>query len=250
MYSCRAELDTKIQKLIRAIERGHKERRNVSALEEAIEAKSLLPLMEWLRDHDEKFRSVQELEENINQLEGELQEIDVLEGYLPIARKIEALEKLVAKNKKLEDERNHAGQNSEDESESGWVIENETLSVSGHATVELSGGCDGPKDGFISGSYDGPKDGFISGIYYGPKDGFISGSYDGPKDGFISGSYDGPKDGFISGIYYGPKDGFISGSYEGPKDGFIAGGYDGPKDGFVKVEYEDGIQEHDAHGTR
>ena len=131
MYSCRAELDTKIQTLIRAIERGHNERRNVHALEEAIEAKSLLPLMEWLRDHDEKFRSVQELEENIDQLDGELHEIDILEGCLPIARKIEALEEFVAKNKKVKYERNHAGQNSEDESESGLVTGNGTLPVSG-----------------------------------------------------------------------------------------------------------------------
>ena len=150
MYSCRAELDKKIQKLHCVIERVHKERRNATAVEEAIEAKSLLPLMEWLLDHDEKFRSVQELEENIGQLERELQEIDVLEGYLPIAKKIEALEKLVAQNKMAEDERNHDdGHNAEDESESGWVTGNETLPASGRSTVELSDDCDGAEDRFI-----------------------------------------------------------------------------------------------------
>ena len=103
--------------------------------------------MEWLRDHDEKFRSVQELAENNSQLEGELQEIDILDGYLPIARKIEALEKLVAQNKMAEDERNHDdGHNAEDESESGWVTGNETLPVSDRGTVELSDDCDGPED--------------------------------------------------------------------------------------------------------
>ena len=146
MYSCRAELDTNIEKLVSAIECAHKERRNVNVLEEAIEAESLLPLMEGLRDHDEKFRSVQELEENINQLDGELQEIEVLAGCLPIARKIEALEKLAAKNKKLEDERKPASQNSDAESESEWVTGNESLPVSGRGTVELSDDCDGTED--------------------------------------------------------------------------------------------------------
>ena len=147
MYSCRAELDKNIEKLSRTIECACRERRNVNALEEAIEAESSLPLMEWLRDHDEKFRSVQELEENIDQLDGELQEIEVLAGCLPIARKIEALEKLVAQNKMPENERNHDdGHNTNDESESSWVSGNETLGVSGRGTVELSDDCDGSED--------------------------------------------------------------------------------------------------------
>ena len=62
---------------------------------EAIEAESLLPLMQWLRDHDDKFRSVQELRAGIDELKGKLKDIDSFVGCLPIARKIEELQQLV-----------------------------------------------------------------------------------------------------------------------------------------------------------
>ena len=46
MYSCRAELDMELEKLNSKIQLANTDRSNVRALQEAIEAKPMLPLLE------------------------------------------------------------------------------------------------------------------------------------------------------------------------------------------------------------
>ena len=96
--------------------------------------------MEWLRDHDDKFRSVQELQETIDELKGKLQDMDRLAECLPIARKIEELKNLVNLNVSFSDEEILVGQKAEIEVESGSVTGNETLPVSIRVTDDLSNG--------------------------------------------------------------------------------------------------------------
>ena len=113
MYSCRAQIDMELEKLNGKIQLASRDRSKLKALQEAIEAESLLPVLEWLRDHDDKFRSVQELQGTIDELKGKLQDIDGFVGCLSIARKIEELEQLVELNVSLYDEENVADQKAE-----------------------------------------------------------------------------------------------------------------------------------------
>ena len=119
------------------IQLANKDRSNVKALREAIEAESLLPLMEWLRNHDDKLRSVQELRAGIDELKGKLKDIDSFMGCLPIARKIEKLQQLVDWNESFGDQKNLTEQESELEVESGSVTGKETLLVSERTTREF-----------------------------------------------------------------------------------------------------------------
>ena len=127
MYSCRAELDMALAKLNDKIQLANRDRSKVKSLQDAIEAETLLPLMEWLRDHDDKFRSVQELQETIDGLKGKLQGIDGFVGCLPIARKIEELEQLLALNGSYGNEKSLAGQKAEYEVEFGSVMLNQSF---------------------------------------------------------------------------------------------------------------------------
>ena len=145
MFSCRAELDMELDKLNDKIQLANRDRSKLKALEEAIEAESLLPVMEWLRDHDDKFRSVQKLKKTIDGLKRKLDDIDGFVGCLPIARKIDELENLVELNVSFGDEKNLVGQKSVVDVESG----NETLPVSIRTTDELSNGCDDPEKRFM-----------------------------------------------------------------------------------------------------
>ena len=96
LYSCRAELDTNIEKLSRAIEHANLDSDNEQVLKDAIEAESVLPLMQSLRDRDDKFRSVHELKEGIDQLQKVLKEMNGFKARLPVAKKIQKLKDLVA----------------------------------------------------------------------------------------------------------------------------------------------------------
>ena len=141
MYSCRAELDMELEKLKSKIQLANRDRINVKALQEAIEAESLLSLLEGLRDQDDKFRSVHELQETIDELKGKLQNMDSLAGCLPIARKIEELQRLVDLNGSYGDGKNVAGQKAKDEFEFVSVTGNEILPVSGRSSDEDSNAC-------------------------------------------------------------------------------------------------------------
>ena len=146
MYSCRAELDMELEKLNNKIQLANRDRCNVKALQEAIEAESLLPLLEGLRDHDDKFRSVHDLEAGIDELKGKLQDMESLAGCLPIARKIEELQHLVELNGSYGDEKHLAGQKAKDEFEFVSVTGNETLPMSGRSTDEDSNACFNPEE--------------------------------------------------------------------------------------------------------
>ena len=137
MYSCRAELDMELEKMKSKIQLANRDRCNVKALQEAIDAECLLPVMENLRDEDDKFRSVHDLQETIDELKGKLQDMDSLAGCLPIARKIEELQKLVDLNGRYKDEKRLAGLKTDVEAESGSVTGKETLPVSERTTLEL-----------------------------------------------------------------------------------------------------------------
>ena len=136
-YSCRAELDMELEKMKSKIQLANRHRSNVKALQEAIEAESLLPLMEWLRNHDDKFRSVHELRAGIDELKGKLRDIDSFMGCLPIARKIEKLRQLVDWNESFGDQKNLTEQEAELEVEAGSVTGKETLLVSERTTREF-----------------------------------------------------------------------------------------------------------------
>ena len=137
-----------LEKMKSKIQLANRDRSNVKALQEAIEAESLLPVMENLRDQDDKFRSVKELQETIHELKGKLQDMHSLAECLPIARKIEELQELVDLNGSYVDEKHLAGRKADVEVESGSVTGNETLPVSIRVTDELSNTCDDPEDRF------------------------------------------------------------------------------------------------------
>ena len=149
MYSCRAELDMELEKMKSKIQLANRDRSNVKALQEAIEAESLLPVMENLRDQDDKFRSVQELQAAIYELKRKLTDIDSFMGCLPIARKIEELQQLVDWNESFGDEKNVAFPKADVEAESGSVNGKETLPVSICTTNEFSKASRGSEDRLI-----------------------------------------------------------------------------------------------------
>ena len=149
MYSCRAQIDMQIEKLNGKIQLASKDRSKLKALQEAIEAESLLPVMEWLRDHDDKFRSVQELEETIEGLKRKLDDIDGFVNCLPIVRKIDELENLVMLNQSFGDKEILACQKEEAEFKPGSVTGNETLPVSIRTTDELWNAYDGSEERFM-----------------------------------------------------------------------------------------------------
>ena len=137
MFSCRAKLNMEVEKLNGKIQRANRDRSNVRVLQEAIEAESLLPLMEWLRDHDDKVRSIQELHEVINEMKGKLQDMDSLSGCLPFVRKIEELQRLVDWNESFVDEKKLVGPKADVETQSGSVSGKEALPLSERTTREL-----------------------------------------------------------------------------------------------------------------
>ena len=133
-----------LKKLNSKIQLANRDRSNIKALQEAIEAESLLPVVENLQDQDDKFRSVHELEAAINELKWKLQDMHSLAVCLPIARKIKELKNLVDLNVSF-----GAGSKVDVEAESRSLTGNETLPVSNCATDELSNACDDPEERFM-----------------------------------------------------------------------------------------------------
>ena len=82
-----------IEKLNCTIVPSHPESDNEQVLKEAIEAESVLPLMQSLRDLDDKFRSVHKLKEVIDQLQKVLKETNGFKARIPVA--IQKLKDLV-----------------------------------------------------------------------------------------------------------------------------------------------------------
>ena len=149
MYSCRTALDFEIENLQGAIHSANLEPDNVELLKSAVKAESLLPLMESLRDHDDKFRAVPQLEDEMDELQKELRQKDGFKARIPVAEKIQKLKELVSKNKQLEDDRKLADQHSEYDHESASMTGHERLPASGRPMVENTDGCNDPEDRFV-----------------------------------------------------------------------------------------------------
>ena len=147
-YSCRAELHMEIENVQGAIQAANLEPDNVQLLESAVKAESLLPRLQS-RFHDDKFRSVSQLEEEISQLQQELRQKDGFKARIPVAEKIQKLKELVSKNKQVEHDRKLASQHAEYDHESASMTGHEQLPASGRPLVENTNGCDDPEDRFV-----------------------------------------------------------------------------------------------------
>ena len=90
MFSSRHELDAEIEKLQHDVLFAQEENRDISALEKGIEAERRLPRLKSLR-RDQKFRTMQDLKEEIKFLSMDLEETSSLEDRLSIVKKINAL---------------------------------------------------------------------------------------------------------------------------------------------------------------
>ena len=90
MFSSRQELDTEIEKLQHDVLFAQEENRDISALEKGIEAERRLPRLKLLR-RDQKFRTMQDMKEEIKFLSMDLEQISSLEDRLSVVKKINAL---------------------------------------------------------------------------------------------------------------------------------------------------------------
>ena len=90
MFSNRQQLDAEIEKLQNDVLFAQEEDRDISALEKGIEAERRLAHLKLLR-RDQKFRTVQDMKEEIKFLSVDLQQVSSLEDRLSIVKKINAL---------------------------------------------------------------------------------------------------------------------------------------------------------------
>ena len=101
MFSCRMELDAEMEKLNNEIQLanaavGYSDD-DEALWKEGVKAESLLPLLLSLCD-DEKFRSVQQIQKEIDQLTVEIRNTMVIQDKIPIGRKIQKLKSLLELN--------------------------------------------------------------------------------------------------------------------------------------------------------
>ena len=97
MYSCRAELDAEIAKLLLAIELAKVEYRDEEVLDQGAKAQSLLPLLESLYE-EEKFFSVQDLEKKIDELTVRMESLDAIQDRIPLVQKVKQLTAFLEQN--------------------------------------------------------------------------------------------------------------------------------------------------------
>ena len=97
MYSCRAELDEEIKKLEAAIQRAKSEYVDVEVLNAGANAEKLLPILQSLCD-EPKFRSVQDLQQEIEKLNATVTNMNEIQDRILIAQRINKLKSLVALN--------------------------------------------------------------------------------------------------------------------------------------------------------
>ena len=90
MFSSRHELDAEIEKLQQDVLFAQEQNWDISALEKGIEAERRLPELKLLRS-DPKFRTMQDMIEEIKFLSMDLEEMSSLEDRLSIVKKIKAL---------------------------------------------------------------------------------------------------------------------------------------------------------------
>ena len=112
LYSCRAELETEIEQLNNAIERARAvvdySDDDVTVLQEGAKAQSLLPFLELLCD-DEKFRSVEQIQEEIDKLTSTIQNMEDIQDRIPMGRKVQHLKSLLELNGVTDNERKPPG---------------------------------------------------------------------------------------------------------------------------------------------
>ena len=112
MLSSRTELDAEMEKLHNAIERAkavvdYSEDDELVLLEGA-KAQSLLPLLESLCD-DEKFWSISQIQEEIDQLTARIQNTEVIQDRIPMGRKLQHLKSLLELHGVTHDNRTRPG---------------------------------------------------------------------------------------------------------------------------------------------
>ena len=90
MFSNRQQLDAEIEKLQNDVLFAQEEDRDIRALEKGIEAERRLARLKLLR-HDQKFRTMQDMKEEIKFLSMDLQHVSSLEDRLSIVKKINTL---------------------------------------------------------------------------------------------------------------------------------------------------------------
>ena len=110
MFSCREELETEIKNTQNTIYQASLECEDVNVLQKAAKAEMILPFMKSLRNHG-KFRTVQDLQEEIYDLKGQVLEQPSFRERIPLAKRIGVRQELKAKNfalRETADETDHA----------------------------------------------------------------------------------------------------------------------------------------------
>ena len=110
MFSCREELETAIKNTQNTIHEASLECEDVTVLQQAAKAEMILPFMKSLRNHG-KFRTVQDLQEEIYDLKGQVLEQPSFRERIPLAKRIGVRQELKAKNfalRETADETDHA----------------------------------------------------------------------------------------------------------------------------------------------
>ena len=90
LFSSRQELDAEIEKLQQAVLFAQEENWDIGVVEKGIEAERRLPELKLLR-RDQKFRTMQDVKEEIKFLSMDLEQISSLEDRFSIVKKINAL---------------------------------------------------------------------------------------------------------------------------------------------------------------
>ena len=91
LYSCREELDKEMENLQNVIDRAQIERSDIKVLQEAAKAEKLHSILQSLCT-DEKYLSVEHIQDEINTITSQLDRINVIKDKIPRVAKLKKLE--------------------------------------------------------------------------------------------------------------------------------------------------------------
>ena len=91
LYSCREELDAELKNLQIVIDRAQIERTDITVLQEGAKAQEVHSILESLCT-DEKYISVQPLQDEINMITSQLDRMNVIKDKIPLVEKLKELE--------------------------------------------------------------------------------------------------------------------------------------------------------------
>ena len=91
LYSCREEIDTEMKNLQNVIDRAQIERTDITVLQEGAKAQELYSILQSLCT-DEKYRSIEHIQDEINSITSQLDRMNVIRDKIPLVEKLKKLE--------------------------------------------------------------------------------------------------------------------------------------------------------------